>query len=117
MKNPRYKNAGVIFTGCFVRMINMEINFVMIHETIGWIGSLSLSICAVPQVYHTYRTKQTVGLSWLFLLLWFFGEVFTLAYILYSDHLNQVYHFPLYFNYLLNTVLVIYLLWAKQVYD
>ncbi len=89
----------------------------MVHHFIGWIGSISLSICAVPQVYHTYKTKQTVGLSWLFLLLWFFGEILTLAYILYSDYLNNIIHLPLYFNYLLNTILVAYLIYAKKIYS
>lgn len=89
----------------------------MLHQGIGWIGNLSLSICAVPQVYHTFTTKKTEGLSWLFLLLWFFGEVFALLYILYSDYLNSIIHLPLYCNYLLNTLMVMYLLYAKKNYS
>ncbi len=88
----------------------------MIHNFLGWIGAILFGICAVPQVIHTWKTKSAKDLSWLFLLFWFFGEIFTLTYIFYDDFLNQIYHYPLYFNYIFNIVLLFYLLYAKATY-
>ena len=88
----------------------------MIHHLVGWIGAFVLATCAVPQVIHTWRTKKANDLSKIFLLFWYFGEVLTLAYICYDDIIKGIHHFPLYFNYLLNIILVIYLLYAKTRY-
>jgi len=88
----------------------------MIHQYIGWLGAFLFTICAVPQVVKTWRTKKADDLSWLFLLFWLFGEVFTFAYIIIDDIIEQITHFPLYINYLVNTVLVVYLIYAKKVY-
>lgn len=85
-----------------------------VNEVIGWLGSGMLSICAVPQVYRTWKTKSAGDLSWGFLLLWFFGEIFTFLYILVSDFSNDIFHLPLYLNYLFNTLLVVYLIYAKK---
>ena len=91
-------------------------NIVPVNEIVGWAGSIMLSVCAVPQVYRTWRTRKAGDLSWGFLILWFFGEIFTFAYILVGDFLSQVFHLPLYLNYLLNTLLVVYLIYAKKNY-
>lgn len=88
----------------------------MIHHLIGWIGACVLATCAVPQVIQTWRTKKANDLSKVFLLFWYFGEVLTLAYICYDDIIKGILHLPLYFNYLLNIILVIYLLYAKTKY-
>ena len=85
-----------------------------INEFIGWVGGAMLSLCAVPQVYRTWRTKSAGDLSWGFLLLWFFGEILTFAYIIISDVMNGLTHYPLYLNYFFNTTLVIYLIYAKK---
>jgi uncharacterized protein with PQ loop repeat len=88
--------------------------FEPINELIGWAGGVVLSICAVPQVYRTWKTKRAGDLSWGFLLLWFVGEIFTFFYIIASDIMNNLEHWPLYLNYFFNTLLVIYLLYAKK---
>lgn len=88
----------------------------MVNEVIGWAGSIMLSICAAPQVYHTWKTKKVGDLSWGFLWLWFLGEVFTFAYIIVGDIEAQIFHLPLYLNYLFNTLMVLYLLYAKYYY-
>ncbi|OFX17944.1 MAG: hypothetical protein A2033_15315 [Bacteroidetes bacterium GWA2_31_9] len=88
----------------------------MINEFVGWFGSIMLSICAIPQVIHTYKTKKAGDLSWGFLWLWFWGEIFTLIYIVYSDMDTKIYHIPLYMNYVFNTLLVVYLIYAKKYY-
>ncbi len=88
----------------------------MIHLYIGWLGGIMLAICGLPQVIHTYKTKKTEGLSWLFLLFWFYGEGLCLFYLVYSDMIHDIYHFPLYVNYIFNILMVLYLLYAKMHY-
>jgi len=88
----------------------------LLHEYIGWLGAFFFAICAIPQVVKTYRTHKVDDLSWLFLLLWFLGEIFTFAYIIIDDIGFGITHFPLYVNYLFNIVLVLYLIYAKKVY-
>ena len=88
----------------------------LLHEYIGWLGAFFFAICAIPQVVKTYETKQTGDLSFMFLLLWFLGEVFTFFYIIIDDMHIGITHFPLYTNYVFNIVLVIYLLYAKIYY-
>lgn len=88
----------------------------MFHVIIGWIGAFLFAVCAVPQVVKTWRSKSASDLSWLFLLFWLFGELLTLIYILIDDYIESITHFPLYINYAFNTVLVLYLIYAKSFY-
>jgi uncharacterized protein with PQ loop repeat len=88
----------------------------MIHVILGWIGAFLFAFCAVPQVIKTYRTKKADDLSWLFLLFWLFGELLTLIYIVVDDIIHEIWHLPLYMNYTFNTVLVLYLIYAKVAY-
>ena len=75
-----------------------------------------LAVCALPQVIKCWRTRKADDLSWLFLLLWFGGEVLTLAYILIDDNQSSMRHWPLYLNYGLNIVMISYLFYAKVAY-
>ncbi|MCG8332762.1 MAG: PQ-loop repeat-containing protein [Chitinophagales bacterium] len=86
------------------------------NEYIGWLGSFLFAVCALPQVIQTFRTKKSDDLNSLFLLMWFLGEVFTLWYIVMEDFLNNIRHYPLYFNYIFNLLLLSYLLFAKYKY-
>ncbi len=88
----------------------------MIHHYIGWIGAFLFAICAVPQVLKTWKTKKAGDLSMLFLMFWLFGELLTFAYIIVDDVLLEITHFPLYINYFFNTLLVLYLIYAKRYY-
>lgn len=88
----------------------------MFHVVLGWIGAFLFAVCAVPQVVKTWRSRSAGDLSWLFLLFWFFGEVLTLVYIITDDILESITHYPLYLNYMFNTVLVVYLIYAKAFY-
>lgn len=88
----------------------------MINEFIGWLGAALFAICALPQVVKTFKTKKADDLSWLFLLLWFFGEIFTFAYLIVDDFKIGTTHFPLYINYVFNTLMVVYLMYAKKIY-
>lgn len=88
----------------------------VINEVVGWLGSFMFSICALPQVIQTWRTKRADDLNDFFLWLWILGEIFTLFYICYDDMMNGILHLPLYFNYVFNIIMVVYLLYAKYFY-
>ena len=51
-------------------------------ETIGWIGTVAFSLCAIPQAYKSYRTKKVDDVSAWFLILWGTGEICMLTYVL-----------------------------------
>ena len=88
----------------------------MINETIGWIGNILFAVCGIPQVIKTFLSKSAKDLSLLFLWLWFSGELLTFIYILTSDLETANFHFPLYFNYIVNIFMSCFLLYAKYVY-
>ncbi len=88
----------------------------MTNEIIGWIGAALFAICALPQAVKTFKTKQAGDLSWMFLLFWLFGEIFTFIYVIIDDIKLKTTHYPLYINYVVNIVLVFYLLYAKMFY-
>lgn len=82
----------------------------------GWVGALLLAFGGIPQVIKTWKTKKANDLSWLFLLAWFFGGLFLIFYIVGGDILQKNYHIPLYLNYSLNTIVPLYLIYAKKFY-
>lgn len=65
-------------------------------DLLGWLGSFFLAICAIPQAWHSYKTKSSTGISWWLLGLWGVGEILTLIYVL--PRLD----WPLLFNYSCN---------------
>lgn len=65
-------------------------------EAVGWISSVCFALCAMPQAWKVWQTRETKALSWGFLLLWLGGEVGGLAY---AAHLESA---PLLVNYLVN---------------
>ena len=83
----------------------------MAIEFIGWVGAILFSLCAVPQGYQAYRTRSVGDLSWGFLLMWFFGELLTLIYVVQGAESLQ---WPLITNYIINMIMVFYLLYAKH---
>lgn len=70
-------------------------------EYAGWIGSICLAVCGIPQAIECYRTGKADGLSHGFLWLWFSGTVLTFAYIVESGSL------PLLANYSTNLIVII----------
>lgn len=75
-------------------------------DAIGFIGSTLLAVCGIPEVVRTIRGNKC-HLGWNFLLLWFGGELFMLAYIIPMKDL------PLLLNYVFNTALVSIMLFYK----
>lgn len=67
----------------------------------GWIGSILLALCGLPQLIKTLKTRRVNDFSGLFLLMWFLGEVLTLIYIL-SQPFFQL---PLLANYCINIII------------
>lgn len=76
-------------------------------ELIGWIGSIALAVCGVPQAYLSYKQGHSNGLSVALLVLWFGGEIFTLIYVLPQQD------WPLLFNYSCNIISLIIICWYK----
>ncbi|CAB4174966.1 COG4095 Uncharacterized conserved protein [uncultured Caudovirales phage] len=76
-------------------------------EIIGWIGSVLFAICGLPQAIQSYNEGHSDGLNWLFILPWLFGELFTLIYIIPKGDM------PLIFNYVLNLVFLLVILYYK----
>lgn len=74
---------------------------------LGWLGSICLAICGVPQAWMSFKEKHSHGISWGFLLLWAFGEIFALAYV--YDKLDL----PLLLNYSVNILILAIILYYK----
>ena len=72
-------------------------------ELIGWISSLCLVVCGVPQAYKAVREGHAKGMSPSFIALWTLGEVFGVAYVFNQDSA------PLQFNYLVNLLVCLVL--------
>ncbi len=78
-----------------------------LFELLGWLGSICLAICGLPQAWMSYKDKNSDGISWGFVLLWAFGEALALAYV--YDKLDL----PLILNYLTNILIVGVILYYK----
>lgn len=78
-----------------------------LFSILGWLGSVCLAICGVPQAIQSFKDKHSHGISWGFLLLWTFGEIFALAYV--YDKLDL----PLLVNYGSNILIVGIMLYYK----
>lgn len=77
-------------------------------EVMGWVGSTLFAACAFPQAVKTYKDGHAEGLSWLFLLMWFFGEILTAAYVMLTSM-----SIPLLANYGANFILLVIILKYK----
>ena len=73
----------------------------MLIEIIGWIGVILLTLCGIPQVYTTYKTKETLGLSLWMLIFWLVGEALTGLYVVLTIRKS-----PLLFNQFCNIIIV-----------
>ena len=81
-------------------------------EYIGWVGSIFLAICGLPQAYASWKQGHSNGISSGFLALWGFGEVLTLLYVIHKMDA------PLLLNYFTNilslSVIIFYKLNPKS---
>ena len=76
-------------------------------EYCGWLGSLLFALCGLPQAIQSYKDKNSYGLNWLFIIAWFFGEIFTLVYIIPKGDI------PLIVNYSVNLIFVVIIAYYK----
>lgn len=76
-------------------------------EMIGWLGSIFLALCAVPQLIKSYNEGHADGLSWGLLSLWLIGEALTLVYVFPKAD------WPLIFNYGVNIALLLVIMKIK----
>jgi uncharacterized protein with PQ loop repeat len=81
-----------------------DLDFILL---MGWIGSLCLSICGLPQAWLSFKEKSSDGISWGFLLLWGFGELFGISYVV--DKADA----PLIVNYATNILIIGVILYYK----
>lgn len=77
------------------------------YDAIGWIGSILFAVCAIPQALQCYKQGHGVGLSWVFLLCWLFGELLTTVYIWPKQD------WPLLFNYAINLACLAIIIYYK----
>lgn len=76
-------------------------------EIIGWAGSILLAFCGLPQAVHSWRTGSSEGVTWGLLVMWGFGEVLTLSYVIPKMEL------PLIFNYASNIFFIFVIILYK----
>ena len=76
-------------------------------ENIGWLGSILLAFCGLPQAIESIRTKSSEGLTWGFIGMWFIGEICTFIYILPKMDL------PLLLNYTANIIFLAIIIFYK----
>jgi uncharacterized protein with PQ loop repeat len=76
-------------------------------ENIGWVGSILLAFCGLPQAIESYKTKSSEGLTWGFIGMWFIGEICTFVYILPKMDL------PLLLNYTANIIFLSIIIFYK----
>jgi uncharacterized protein with PQ loop repeat len=76
-------------------------------ENIGWLGSILLAFCGLPQAVESIKTKSSEGLTWGFIGMWFLGEILTFIYILPKLDL------PLLFNYTANIIFLSIIIFYK----
>ena len=86
-------------------------------EVSGWIGSIMFALCGLPQAIKIWQTKSANDLSWMFLVMWAIGEVLTSSYVLITNIKLNNYQYPLLINYILNGIVLIYLIYGKIKYD
>ena len=94
----------------------MEFIFDFILTLIGFVGCLMFAFCNAPQVYKTYKDKDS-GLANAFLIMQLLGNVFNVLYIEYTNIKNNVWQYPMYVNYITALVLIIILIIMKDIYD
>lgn len=78
-------------------------------EHIGFLSSVLLVLCGIPDLYRGIFQKRVLC-PWDLLIIWFLGELFGLAYVLYIGDK------PLLLNYGLNTAITGTLLYMKRKY-
>lgn len=87
----------------------MEFN---LNEFVGWVGSVLLAFCGLPQAIECWKRGSAEGVAWGFLVMWGLGEILALVYVF------EKFDMPLVFNYAANIVFLLvitrYKLWPRS---
>jgi len=75
----------------------------------GWIGSVLLALCAVPEVIKTISLGDC-QIGWGMLLMWYFGEIFILIPVV-----RDIKSPFLIFNYVANIILISIMIYYKMI--
>ena len=78
-----------------------------VMKIIGWIGSICLAICGLPQAWDSFKKKNSDGITWGMIVLWTFGEMITMSYIV--GEMDA----PLLMNYAVNVFVTSTILYYK----
>ena len=79
------------------------------NEQVGWVGSILFALCGLPQAIQSIQDGHSNGIAWGFLLMWLGGEVLTLYYVWQKDEKLA----PLLFNYSLNLIFLVVIIFYK----
>lgn len=77
-------------------------------ETIGWIGSLLLAFCGLPEALYCFYRKSC-RVPWTLIIPWYLGEILCLLYTYAKLGMN-----PLIINYFLNIVFISVMIYYKK---
>lgn len=77
-------------------------------QLLGVIGAIAFAICGLPQAWQSFKTKSSQGVNVWFLLLWLFGEIITMIYVLLT-----VYDWILLSNYIVNILFLFVIMYYK----
>jgi len=80
-------------------------------EACGWIGSICLAFCAVPQARLSIEQGHSNGISNGLLWMWALGELFTLIFLV--NQARDKWNWPLIMNYSANIVFIGIVIWYK----
>ena len=80
----------------------------LFFDSFGWIGSILLAICGLPMLIKSYKEGHAEGVSLLFLLAWWLGEVLLLVFVI-----GKFKGIILILNYSANVLLVTGILYYK----
>jgi len=84
----------------------MSVNYI---EICGFIGTIFLCLCGVPQARKSFKDKNSDGLTYGFVILWLLGEIFALIYVL-IVHKHDI---PLLINYIFSAFTVSFISYYK----
>ena len=82
-----------------------------IYEFFGYLGGLILTLCLVPQIMKTYKTKKADDISTVWEYLYFIGVTFYIIYAIDKDLP------PVYIPAFLELIFIIILFYLKRKYD
>lgn len=77
---------------------------------LGWLGAILLALCSIPEAYNSIMNGHSKGLSWTFILMWYFGEIFVLIPV--AITIKEKY---LLFNYILNIIGISIIIYYKLI--